>query len=67
MTTNPELLKQLLNARLLQGVQQSLLTNYEDPETVKSIIDIIKQIVNADSKLAQGFIQAIRYGYMCFV
>eukprot|EP01083_Nonionella_stella_P080781 222104_1 len=68
LTTNPEMLKQLLNAGLLQGVQQSLLTNYEDPETVKSIMDIIKQIVQADPKLAQGlanqnargFIQAIR-------
>merc|ERR1712113_822174 len=54
LTTNPELLKQVLNAGLLQGIQQSLLTNYEDPETVKSIMDIIKQIVTADPKLAQG-------------
>eukprot|EP01084_Bolivina_argentea_P226402 382452_1 len=68
LTTSPELLRQLINAGLLQGIQQSLLENYEDPETVKSIMDIIKQVVIADPQLAQGlanqnargFIQAIR-------
>merc|ERR1712154_455674 len=68
LNTNPEMLKSLLNAGLLQGVQNSLLANYEDPETVKSIMDIMKQVVIADPKLAQGlasqnargFIQAIR-------
>jgi len=65
---DPEMMKKLLNAGLLQAIQQSLLANYEDPETVKSIMDIMKQIVTADPKLAQGLanqnarglIQAIR-------
>eukprot|EP00488_Nonionellina_sp_1-RS-2012_P000683 TRINITY_DN11864_c0_g1_i1.p1 TRINITY_DN11864_c0_g1~~TRINITY_DN11864_c0_g1_i1.p1 ORF type:complete len:155 (-),score=40.53 TRINITY_DN11864_c0_g1_i1:310-708(-) len=64
----PAMLQSILNAGLLSGIQQSLLTNYEDPETVKSIMDIIKQVVITDPKLAQGLanqnargmIQAIR-------
>ena len=68
LDTDPVMLKKLLDAGLLQGIQNSLLTNYEDPETVKSIMDIMKQIVQADPQLAQGLasqnarglVQAIR-------
>jgi len=65
---NPQQLQAIINAGLLQAIQQSLLANYEDPETVKSIMDIMKQVALADPKLAQGLanqnargiIQAIR-------
>jgi len=65
---DPEMLQRLLNSGLLQGIQQGLLDNYEDPATVSSLMDIMKQLVEADPKLAQGlasqnargFIQAIR-------
>merc|ERR550539_653918 len=64
LATNPEMLKSLLNAGLLQGIQNSLLTNYEDPETVKSIMDIMKQIVIADPKLAQGLASQNARGFV---
>ena len=65
---NAAMLQTLLNAGLLQGNQQGLLENYEDPATVSALMDIMKQLVEADPKLAQGlasqnargFIQAIR-------
>ena len=61
MCKHPEMLQRLLNAGLLQSIQQGLLNKYEDPNCVCSIM-------GADPKLAQGlaednargFIQAIR-------
>eukprot|EP00486_Rosalina_sp_Unknown_P006062 CAMPEP_0201569574 /NCGR_PEP_ID=MMETSP0190_2-20130828/11335_1 /ASSEMBLY_ACC=CAM_ASM_000263 /TAXON_ID=37353 /ORGANISM="Rosalina sp." /LENGTH=1378 /DNA_ID=CAMNT_0047992041 /DNA_START=313 /DNA_END=4446 /DNA_ORIENTATION=+ len=65
---NQEVVQQLLKAGLLSGVQQSLIENCADPETVAAIMDIIKQIILAQPKLAQqianenanGIYQAIR-------
>eukprot|EP01084_Bolivina_argentea_P120429 213462_1 len=68
LTANSTIVKPLLDAGLLESVRQRLLFNYEDVETVQSIIDIIKQVIQADPKLAQvlpnkntrGVIQAIK-------
>lgn len=68
LASDPAMLEKLMNSGLMQAIQQGLLTNYEDPETVKALMDMIKQLVEADPKLAQalaqgnarGLIQAIR-------
>merc|ERR1719295_1607454 len=68
LANDPVMLQKLLNSGLMQGIQQGLLNNYEDPETVKALMDLMKQLVEADPKLAQalaqgnarGLIQAIR-------
>ena len=57
LANDPQMLQKLLDSGLMQAIQQGLLTNYEDPETVKALMDLMKQLVEADPKLAQGLAQ----------
>ena len=51
---NKEMLQPLLNIGLLEAIQQSLSSNYDDPNTAESIMKIIQKIVmTQDPKLAK--------------
>ena len=60
----PKYFKAIKKAGLTEALAKNLMANYEDPETVKSIMDIMKIGVEADPKLAQGLAKATGPGIM---